>query len=93
MNKRRRMTGIVVSDKMMKTVVVKVERTYRHPVYGKVVHSSMKVKAHDELGSEVGDIVQVVESAPISREKKWVVEFILRREVQGAPLEGEGEGA
>ena len=93
MNKRRRMTGVVTSDKMMKTVVVKVERTYRHPVYGKVVHSSMKVKAHDELGSQVGDIVQVVESQPISREKKWVVESILRREVQGAPLEGEGEGA
>ncbi len=90
MNKRRRMTGVVTSDKMMKTVVVKVERTYRHPVYGKVVHSSMKVKAHDELGSQVGDIVQVVESQPISREKKWVVETILRREVQGASLEGEG---
>ncbi len=93
MNKRRRMTGVVTSDKMMKTVVVEVERTYRHPVYGKVVHEAKKVKAHDELGAQVGDMVQIVESQPISREKHWVVESILRREVQGAPLEGEGEGA
>ena len=92
MNKRRRMTGVVTSDKMMKTVVVEVERTYRHPVYGKVVHATSRVKAHDELGSQVGDMVQIVESNPISREKHWVVENILRREVQGAPLEGEGGG-
>ncbi len=93
MNKRRRMTGVVTSDKMMKTVVVEVARTYRHPIYGKVVHTSMRVKAHDELGSKVGDNVQIVESHPISKDKHWVVESILRHEVQGAPLEGESEGA
>jgi len=74
------MTGTVTSNKMMKTVVVKVDRTYRHPLYRKVVHASSKVKAHDLLNCNVGDIVVVVESAPISREKAWVVESIVKRE-------------
>jgi len=80
MNERRRMTGIVTSNKMMKTVVVKIDRTYRHPLYRKVVHSSSKIKAHDELGCNIGDMVQIVESAPISREKAWVVEAIVKHE-------------
>jgi small subunit ribosomal protein S17 len=80
MNERRRMTGIVTSNKMMKTVVVKIDRTYRHPLYRKVVHSSSKVKAHDDLGCKIGDMVQIVESAPISREKAWVVESIMKSE-------------
>ena len=80
MNERRRMIGVVTSNRMMKTVVVKVDRTYRHPFYHKVVHSSHKVKAHDELGCQIGDEVQVVESAPISREVTWVVQSILKRE-------------
>jgi small subunit ribosomal protein S17 len=74
------MTGVVTSNKMMKTVVVKVDRTYRHPLYRKVVHSSSKVKAHDEFGCNIGDMVQIVESAPISREKAWVVEAIVKSE-------------
>ena len=80
MNERRRMTGTVTSNKMMKTVVVKVDRTYRHPLYRKVVHASSKVKAHDILGCNIGDVVTIVESAPISREKAWVVESIVKRE-------------
>lgn len=80
MNERRRMTGVVTSNRMMKTVVVKVDRTYRHPFYHKVVHSSQKFKAHDELGCQIGDEVQLVESAPISHDKTWVVESILKRE-------------
>jgi len=80
MNERRRMTGTVTSNKMMKTVVVKVDRTYRHPLYRKVVHASSKVKAHDLLGCNIGDVVTIVESAPISREKAWVVEAIVKRE-------------
>lgn len=79
MNERRRMTGVVTSNRMMKTVVVEVTRTYRHPFYHKVVHSTHKVKAHDVLGCQIGDEVQIVESAPISREKAWVVETILKR--------------
>lgn len=79
MNKRRRLDGVVTSDKMTKTVVVEISRTYRHPLYQKVVHSRKRVKAHDELGSRIGDQVRIVESQPISKEKRWVVESILRR--------------
>ena len=80
MNQRRRLTGIVTSNRMMKTVVVEVSRTYQHPLYRKVVHSRQKVKAHDELGCKIGDKVQIVETTPISKEKTWVVESILKRE-------------
>lgn len=86
MNKRRRLTGVVTSDKMMKTVVVQVTRTYQHPLYKKVVHDTNRFKAHDELGAKVGDEVVIVESRPISREKHWVVESIVRREGEAAIL-------
>jgi small subunit ribosomal protein S17 len=82
MNKRRRMTGFVTSNKMTKTVVVEVTRTYRHPLYRKVVHSSMRVKAHDEMNCQVGDQVTIVESRPISKEKNWVVETIIKHEIR-----------
>ena len=80
MNKRRRMSGVVTSNKMTKTVVVEITRKYRHPLYKKVTYSSKRVKAHDELDCQVGDQVQIVASRPISREKHWVVEAIIRRE-------------
>lgn len=80
MNERRRMTGIVTSNRMMKTVVVEISRTYRHPLYQKVVHARQKIKAHDELGCAIGDKVVVVESAPISKEKAWVVQSIVKHE-------------
>ena len=79
MNNRRRLNGFVTSDKMDKTVVVEITRTYRHPLYKKVVHSKKRIMAHDELKCQVGDEVQVVESRPISRQKHWVVETVLRR--------------
>ena len=79
MNKRRRLDGVVTSDKMTKTVVVEISRTYRHPLYQKVVHSHKRVKAHDELGSRIGDKVRIIESRPLSKEKRWVVESIIRR--------------
>ncbi len=82
MNQRRRMTGVVTSNKMTKTVVVEITRTYQHPLYHKVVHSSKRVKAHDEMGCQIGDRVQVVESRPISRDKRWVVEAILKHEIR-----------
>jgi small subunit ribosomal protein S17 len=81
MNTRRRMTGVVISDKMQKTVVVEVSRTYRHELYKKVVHSRRRVMAHDELGSQTGDLVRIVESRPLSRRKRWVVEAILRHDI------------
>ncbi|KPL76158.1 30S ribosomal protein S17 [Ornatilinea apprima] len=76
---RRRLTGVVTSNKMMKTVVVEIARTYRHPLYKKVVHATKRVKAHDELGCMIGDEVQIIESRPLSREKRWVVETITKR--------------
>jgi small subunit ribosomal protein S17 len=90
MNERRRITGVVTSDKMMKTVVVEISRTFRHPLYKKVVHESKRVKAHDELGAKVGDEVQIVETRPLSRDKRWVVETILKHD-QAAGVSVEGE--
>jgi small subunit ribosomal protein S17 len=81
MNNRRRMTGHVTSNQMQKTVVVEVSRTFRHPLYKKVVHSRKRVMAHDEMGCQVGDEVSIVESQPISRRKRWVVVEILHREI------------
>jgi small subunit ribosomal protein S17 len=84
MNDRRRMTGIVTSNKMTKTVVVEISRKFRHPLYRKVVHSSKRVKAHDEIGCQIGDEVQIVESRPLSRDKRWVVESIVKKEIRTA---------
>ena len=81
MNNRRRITGVVTSNKMQKTVVVQISRTYRHPFYKKVVHTRKRVMAHDELGCQIGDRVQIVESQPLSRHKRWVVEAILRHDI------------
>ena len=77
---KKRFVGSVVSDKMDKTVVVRVERLVRHPRYGKVLRRSKKYKAHDEENMcRVGDVVRIVESHPLSREKRWVVEGIVKR--------------
>src|SRR5512134_2120661 len=84
MNNRRRMTGVVTSNKMTKTVVVEITRKYRHPLYRKVIHSSRRVKAHDEIGCQIGDEVQIVESRPLSRDKHWVVENVVKREIRTA---------
>ncbi|MFZ0532773.1 MAG: 30S ribosomal protein S17 [Anaerolineales bacterium] len=81
MNNRRRITGFVTSNAMQKTVVVEISRTYRHPLYKKVVNSRKRVMAHDELDCQVGDQVQIVESRPISKNVCWVVEQILRHTV------------
>lgn len=77
MNERRRIIGVVKSNKMTKTVVVEISRSYRHPIYKKVVHLTKRVKAHDEIGCNVGDKVQIVETRPLSAEKRWVVESIV----------------
>jgi small subunit ribosomal protein S17 len=80
MNTRRRLKGVVTGNKMNKTVIVEVSRTFRHPLYEKVVHSSKKLYVHDELGCNVGDEVQIVESKPISKTKRFVVEKILNKQ-------------
>jgi small subunit ribosomal protein S17 len=84
MNNRRRIVGVVTSNKMTKTVVVEITRVFRHPLYRKVVHSSKRVKAHDEIGCQIGDHVQIVESRPLSRDKRWVVESVIKKEIRTA---------
>jgi small subunit ribosomal protein S17 len=81
MSKRRRLTGVVTSNKMDKTVSVKIARRFRHRLYKKVIDRHISIKAHDELGCEIGDQVMVVESKPISKTKRWVVEEIVRKTV------------
>ena len=79
MNNRSRLVGKVTSNKMTKTVVVEIQNSYRHPLYGKVVHRARRFKAHDEKGCQLGDTVRLVESRPLSKEKRWVVEEIVIR--------------
>jgi small subunit ribosomal protein S17 len=76
-NQRRRLSGVVISAKMQKTVAVQVERSHRHPLYGKVLHTKKKYLVHDEIGCQPGDKVLIVESRPISKRKRWVVEKVL----------------
>lgn len=77
---RKQLVGVVTSDKMDKTVVVAVTRTKRHPVYGKVMRLTKKYKAHDEENDcRLGDRVQIIESRPYSREKRFAVKSILER--------------
>jgi small subunit ribosomal protein S17 len=71
---RRILNGTIVSAKNDKTVVVEVERKFRHPLYGKFVKHNKKYKAHDEDNSgKVGDIVAIEEHSPISKTKKWIL--------------------
>jgi small subunit ribosomal protein S17 len=71
---KRILTGTVVSDKTDKTVVVKVERKVKHPLYGKIIRRSKKYHAHDEANSwKVGQVVRIEECAPISKLKSWRV--------------------
>jgi small subunit ribosomal protein S17 len=81
MSDRRRMTGVVTSNKMEKTVSVRITRRFRHRLYKKVIDRHKEVKAHDELGCDEGDQVLIVESKPISKTKRWVVEEIIRKSV------------
>jgi len=87
MNKRRRLNGTVKSNKMDKTVIVDVFRTFAHPLYHKVVSEKKSYKAHDPLGCNVGDKVVIVESKPVSRTVRWVVEKILVEEIRQEGLE------
>ena len=75
---RKTRTGTVVSDKMDKTIVVAIKTKVRHPLYGKMVNRTRKFKAHDEENScGVGDTVKIMETRPISKDKRWrVVEII-----------------
>jgi small subunit ribosomal protein S17 len=79
-DQRKRLVGVVTSDKMDKTVIVEVTTAKRHPVYGKVMRVRKKYKAHDENNeANEGDRVQIIESKPISRHKRFMVTSILER--------------
>jgi small subunit ribosomal protein S17 len=77
---RKERSGVVVSDRMQKTVVVSVERTVMHPKYKKVLRRRTRVKAHDEANQcRVGDRVVIVECRPLSRDKRWRVARVIER--------------
>src|SRR3954462_12091463 len=87
LQKRRGVVGTVVSDKMQKTIVVKVDRQVRHGLYQKYIEKTRRYKAHDEKNdAKVGDRVTLVESRPLSREKRWVLQSIVRRSGQAPEI-------
>src|SRR3989338_3352368 len=79
-NNRKKRTGIVLSDKMQKTIVVQIRRKVPHPLYGKVIERAAKFKVHDEKGqAKIGDRVLIQETRPTSKEKRWRLVEILER--------------
>jgi small subunit ribosomal protein S17 len=80
--KRKVMTGMVVSDKMQKTIVVSIERLVKHETYGKYVRRRNKFKVHDEKNeAKVGDVVRFMETRPLSKDKRWrLLDFVQRVE-------------
>ena len=81
-NLRKVMIGIVTSDKMDKTVTVSVKNSVKHPIYGKIVKRTYKLKAHDEENTcKVGDKVKVMETRPLSKDKRWRVVEIIEKAV------------
>ncbi len=85
LQRRKELIGSVVSNKMQKTIVVEIQRRVRHGLYGKFVTKSRRFKAHDEKNeAKMGDIVTIIESRPLSREKRWALQKIVRRAVQTA---------
>ena len=74
---RKELEGIVISNRRQKSVVVKVERQVRHPLYQKIIQRSSKFMAHDDLGATIGDKVRIVETRPMSARKRWrVIEIV-----------------
>lgn len=73
-NERKERVGEVLSNKMQKTIVVRVERTSRHPAYGKVIKKYNKFKVHDEKNTaKIGDKVRIIETRPLSKDKRWML--------------------
>jgi len=78
--RRKVRTGVVVSDKMEKTVIVRVDNQLRHPLYGKIVRRTSRLQAHDEANdANVGDTVRVMETRPLSKTKRWRVVEVVER--------------
>ena len=79
-NRRKVRVGTVISDKMDKSIIVRVDRTYRHPLYEKIFRSSSKLYAHDEKNDAgTGDTVQVMETRPLSAKKRWRLVEVLEK--------------
>ena len=79
-NLRKTRTGVVVSDKMDKTIVVAIRDNVKHPLYNKIVKKTYKLKAHDENGdAHIGDTVKVMETRPLSKDKRWRLVEIIER--------------
>lgn len=79
-NRRLVRTGRVVSDKIDKTIVVEVERQYKHPLYKKIVRKHKNIKAHDKNNEcQKDDIVKIIESRPLSKTKKWRLDSIIKK--------------
>ena len=84
--KRKTKIGRVVSDKMEKTVVVAVDSRKRHPLYKKTFKRTLKYKVHDEKGvCQVGDVVKIIETRPLSKEKRWRVADVITKSQLAAP--------
>ena len=80
-NRRKERIGYVVSDKMQKTIVVELEDRTRHPLYGKIIRTTSKVKAHDEQETAgVGDRVRIMETRPLSATKRWRLVEVLEKD-------------
>ena len=81
-SRKTKLTGVVVSDKMNKTISVKVDRYIKHPVVKKFIKRSSKFMAHDEkMEAKMGDVVRIVESRPISKNKRWKLEAIVKKAI------------
>ncbi|MCS6990864.1 MAG: 30S ribosomal protein S17 [Chitinophagales bacterium] len=77
---RKQRVGVVVSNKMQKTITVAIERRVRHPLYGKYIKKTKKLMAHDETGAAgIGDLVRIMETRPLSKRKRWRLVEILEK--------------
>jgi small subunit ribosomal protein S17 len=85
------MTGRVTRAKSAQTVAVRIDRSFRHPLYQKVMRRSREFLVHDTIGCHPGDWVQIVESRPISKRKNWVVESVLRHASEADVAAGQAE--
>ncbi len=91
---RRHLKGVVTSDRMTQTITVRVERTYKHPKYGKFIRKHKKYTAHDEEQvAHVGDIVEIVQSRPISKTKRWRLVHVLESAAMRDPFTEAETGA
>jgi len=78
--KRKELLGVVTSDKMEKTLVVEIKKRIRHPLYGKVINKTKKVKVHDGSNEcKVGDFIRLVESRPLSKDKRWCFKSFVKK--------------